>query len=476
MTVIEGLDASSGRALRLSLDGGKILSSDEIAPRPGLPGLLPSLADNHCHILPTGLDMQKLWLGACESKAQVLDALRDRAAQTEGSDWVLAVHYDQTKFADGQHIHRLELDAIDSEKPILVRHVNGHASVANSAALLAANIDQSSANPPGGDFVRDESGEFTGLLLETAHEKVTAAVPNPIVDQMVKSILDACHSMHAMGVCGAADMMTGRFDLESELIAYRRASESGCPVALRVYLQWSTVFGPRRMDAARLQELVGTATPGFRVAGIKIFADGAIGSRTAAIYGQFQGSDGSTDEGTLIYAPEKLKAMVQTAHDAGYSVAIHTIGDRSTDHVMDAFEATGDPARHRIEHIMIMSDAQLERLARLGCHATFQPEFLSAFGHSYHRQLGEQRASKLIRMRSALEAGIPFSISSDRPIVTGNPEIAIRNSHARPAGFDPTENITHDQAWHAHTTMGWTGMGDQPSFEPGSITGAMLQP
>lgn len=472
MKIFEGLDYETGDAIRLTLDGNLIVERSAIAASAGLPKLYPALADNHCHILPTGLDMQKLWLGALSTKDDVLDAIRQRASETEPGDWVLAVHYDQTKFADGNHLTIGELDAISAELPILIRHVNGHASVGNSIALKAAKVDKSTANPPGGEYVRDASGAFTGLLLESAHERVTAAIPNPSVDQMVKAICEAGKAMAAYGIAGAADMMTGRYDLAAELEAYRRASEEGCPISLRLYLQWSTVFGPRCLPADKLRELSDAMNPSkCRVAGIKIFADGAIGSRTAAIYGQFEGSDGTIDEGTLIYAPNRLKAMVKSAHDAGYQVAIHTIGDRSSDLVMDAFAATDEPSRHRIEHIMIMSDAQLDRLASLECHATFQPEFLSAFGHSYKRQLGEARASKLIRIRSTQKAGIPLSLSSDRPIVSGDPHLAMKNASQRPDGYDPNESISMEEAIRAHTAMGWIGMGDTPSFAPGSQTG-----
>jgi len=154
--------------------------------------------------------------------------------------------------------------------------------------------------------------------------------------------------------------------------------------------------------------------------------------------------------GQLIYSPTRLREMVQTAHRAGFRVATHSIGDYATDLVMDAYEATGEPSRHRIEHAMLLSDAQIERLAGLGCAVTFQPEFLIRFGHSYRRQLGPERMARLKRARSLLDAGIPLSFSSDRPIVPGDPKDGIRAAVHRPEGFDPAENITLPEAFRAY--------------------------
>jgi predicted amidohydrolase YtcJ len=201
-----------------------------------------------------------------------------------------------------------------------------------------------------------------------------------------------------------------------------------------------------------------------RIAGIKIFADGAIGSGTAAIYGDYAIPDTEhptpDTSGSLMYKPERLNDMVRIAHDAGYQIAIHSIGDYSTDLVMNALEATGEPQRHRIEHAMILSDAQIERLAKLGCHVTMQPEFLIRFAHSYLKQLGPDKRSRLKRFRSVLDAGIPLSFSSDRPIVAGDPRDGIAVLTHRPEGYDPSENITPEKAWLGYTAGAAEANGD----------------
>lgn len=423
----------------------------------------PAFVDAHCHILPGGLDLQKLSLIDCESHEAVLDKVRDQHARLEPGRWLMAVHYDQTKYAGGAHLTKTELDALSSDRPILLRHSNGHASVANSAALRLAGVGPDAVDPKGGTFVRGADGAPNGVLLELAHERVTAAAPTPTLGQMVDAILAACERMAAFGIVEATDMMTGRYNLPLELRAYRIAAERGNPVRVRLCIQWAERLGPR---AKPIEDDL-KALDGDRVAvwGVKIFADGAIGSATAAIRGRFDSDPDS--QGTLIYAPDRLASMIRTADERGLRIAIHSIGDRSTDHVMDAYEQLPDASRHRIEHAMLLDDAQIERMAKLGVHCSMQPEFLQKFGRSYRHHLGPERASRLNRYRSVKDAGIPLSLSSDFPIVSGDPWLGVHAATNRPEGFVPEENLTFGEALSAYSLMGSIANGGHSALRTG---------
>lgn len=437
--------------------------------------LLPKFIDGHCHILPTGLDLMKLNLSSCATREDVFDALRTRLADTDG--WLLAVQYDQTKFADKRHITRDELDSISASTPILLRHYNGHASVCNSAAFAAAGIGEDVQNPTGGEFERDAAGRLNGVLLEIAHELMWERTPSVNREGMVEAILAAGEKMADLGIGMAADMMTGRFNLVDEIWAYQEAAKRGCRIRTRLYVQWRDVFGPRGigLEAFRQLEQECADHDHTKIAGIKLFADGAIGSATAAIYGSYTGAEANGPKvshhghstkaegtsGQLIYAPEKLKEMTRIASDAGYQVAIHAIGDYATDLVLDAFEATGCPERHRLEHAMILSDALIERIKKLNPFVTFQPEFLMRFGHAYRHQLGEERTALLKRARSVIDAGIRLSFSSDRPIVPGDPLDGIRAAVHRPEGFDRSENVSLAEAIRAYTQESALVCGDE---------------
>lgn len=441
--------------------------------------IVPAFVESHCHILPTGLDLLKLHLGPAATRDEVLDLVRERhKAQPEG--WLHAVHYDQNRY--GAHLTRHDLDAVSGERPILLRHVNGHASVANTAALRAAGVDRDTLDPAGGEYLREADGTPNGVLLEDAHEWVTNAAPGPDLEEMVEAILRAGASMREVGIDCASDMMTGRFDLPMELEAYRLAAERGCAIDLRLYLQWRPFLGPKAISRDALAPYLRLGNP--RIVGAKLFCDGAFGSATAAIYGSYSGEDPvgkpysaratptgwPGTSGQLIYRPERLNEMVRIASEAGFPVAIHAIGDYAVDLVLDAFEATPHSG-HRLEHAMILSDAQIERIARAGIPVSMQPEFLQKMGHVYRRQLGPERTFRLKRARSVIDAGIPLSFSSDRPIVAGDPRDGIRTAVHRPEGFDPAENVTWAEAVRAYTAMGSRINGDGDRYgtlAPGS--------
>ncbi|HLK14334.1 MAG TPA: amidohydrolase [Fimbriimonadaceae bacterium] len=467
----------TGEAQSMLVEGERVVSRGSgVAPEGvdavNLDGryLLPSLTDCHCHILPTGLDLAKLHLGAANSREAVLDAVRGRH-RSHPDGWLLAVHYDQNKWG-GEHLTRTELDTISSSRPILLRHVNGHAGVANTAALQAAGVGLDEADPDDGSYGRDASGKLTGVAFEGAHERVSGAIPNPTFEESVEAILAAARSMASMGLGSATDMQTNARDLP----AYRAAVERGCPIELRLYMVWKDVFGPRATDRNEIEAL--RDGPGPIVAGVKLFADGAIGSATAAIYGGYAGREPSLGgtSGQLMYSKERLIERVKTAHDAGFQVATHAIGDYALDLVLDAYEATGGAARHRIEHAMLLSDQQIERLHRLGCQVAMQPEFLVRFGHAYRAQLGHARAGHLKRFRSVLDAGVALAFSSDRPICAGSPWTGVECASARPDGFDPAENLSRREAIERYLTPAARIGGDanRGALNPGELCDAIV--
>ncbi len=456
---IKNVFLPNGQAASLQWQDGRFTAITPATAEPTL-WAMPGFVDSHCHILPAGLDMMKLDLQTCTERQEVLDAVADWARQRGDLAWVQAVRYDQTKFADGEHLTRADLDKIESARPILLRHVNGHASVANSAALAAAKVSRDTPNPNGGEFVRDQDGEPNGVLLERAHEMVTSCAPKPTTEDMTEAILRAGQSMSQFGITTASDMMTGRWSLGQELEAYRAASEQGSAIRLRLCMQWAEVFGPRGMGVEAIREAEQSMnSEECAVLGVKIFADGAIGSATAAIYGKYLTSG---EDGQLIYAPDRLKSMIVTAAASGWPVVVHAIGDRATDLVLDGFAATEDPSRHRLEHAMILSDAQIERIAKLGCTVTMQPEFLHWFQHSYRRHLGAEKTAMLKRVRSLLDAEVPMAFNSDRPIVQGNPWTGIRAAVERP-GLDPSESITYAEAVQLYTSAGAKANNDSDS-------------
>lgn len=442
---------ADGSAAQIQVENGFIQAVNLIPAAADLPYILPGFIDSHCHVLPSGLHLTRLDLSPCASPDDVLQAVREAAPHVGPGQWLQAVMYDQTKFPGTIHLTRHDLDRVAPDVPVLLRHSNGHASVANSKALERAGITRETPDPEGGEFRRDANGEPDGVLLEKAHEAVTAAAPIPDHEEMVQAILAAGRDMARLGITCATDMMTGRYGLDAELAAYTEAARRGNPVRVRLYVQWFQVLGRNAPPVADFRDKVAQlddSMVGFR--GLKVFADGAIGSATAAVYIAYPTTGGL---GQLIYPEADLENILKSIDDNGFRIAVHSIGDRSTDLVLEAYARTANPTQHRLEHAMILSDKQIDHLANINCKVTFQPEFLMRFGHAYRAQVPD-RAPQLKRVRTVLERGIPAAFNSDRPIVPGNPWHGIQAAVARPEGFDPAENIDLPTAIRLYTQAG----------------------
>jgi predicted amidohydrolase YtcJ len=426
--------------------------------------VLPAFVDNHMHIIPAGLDLLKPSLYGMTSRNEVFERLLAELPLVPQGGWLVAVQYDQNRFEDQSHITREELDKISAIVPIVLRHASNHASVSNTAALELAGVGPDKENPKGGVYERDEAGNLTGLALEAAHDEMMGALPAPTHEELISAILAAGESMRKMGIVCAADLMTGRFGLANELAAYRAAAEQGCAVRLRLYVQYGSIYGRHGMPADDfLDWKQALDSDAVRISGVKLFADGAIGAQTAAIYGAYAGKalfGEKKTSGICIYPPAELARRVQKAAGDGYQVAVHAIGDYAVDLVMDAMEEADFGVKHRIEHAMLLSNEQIERMQKLGIHCTMQPEFLSHFGAMYRKALGDKRGSSLKRFRSVAEAGIPLSLSSDRPIVTGNPALTFRNATDRPEGFSQDENLEPAEALRSMTQRAWQALGE----------------
>jgi len=426
--------------------------------------VLPGFVDCHCHILATGLDLSRLNLLGTTKKEEVYEKLLQWSKNMHDDEWLLAVHYDANRFDDRRDITAEELETLLPGRPIVLRHSSGHACVVSKKALALAGIGTTTENPPGGTIVRNEKGNATGLLLENAMSLVYRIVPKPSLAEMKTAIRKALESMVSYGITCASDMTTGSVNFEDELRAYREVSEE-LPVRVKLYLDWNAMFGSLR------EKTPGKANfsinhDSLRINGVKLFADGAIGARTAAMYVPY--TNGNT--GCLIHEQEELNEKVRMADEKGLQIATHAIGDRAIDAVLEAYEKTTNPSTHRIEHAMVLSPSQISRIERMGIKLAMQPEFLLRFKNTYYEALGDERASKIKPIRSLLASRIPVGFSSDRPIVSGDPWLGIQAATLR-EGFAKEEKISFEAALRAYTSGGAevNGERDYGRLEPGEF-------
>ncbi len=421
MVVENGLVKRTGTRDQLRNDhpGAKVISLDGGA-------VVPGFNDCHSHIIHVGFDLARPDLRQCGSVAEIQQTLRAWSKENPEAEWILGRAYDQNGLAEGRHVTRQELDQVGEGKPVYLFHISGHAGVASTKALEAAGITDDTKDPSDGVIVRDESGKANGLLLELAVLIVEQAMPRPSLEEMSEAIYNAGVHYTKRGILAASDAYTGKIlGMEKEWQAYAKALEMGSLVRTTLMPHVDTAF---EMGWQNLADVVLPVDhPQLRLGAMKVLADGALTSRTAALHEPFEDQDTT---GILIYPEEELVDLIVKSHVGGWQVAVHGIGDRAIDICLDGLEkgqslAPRSDCRHRIEHCMVMTDSIMDRLAAGRIYACAQPEFIYWIGYAYKQGLGE-RADRLMPYKSWLDMDIPVCFGSDQPVVPGDPIIGWR--------------------------------------------------
>lgn len=432
------MDPEQPRADTMLVEGDRIAaigSRDDLAA-PGvrkvdLAGqtVIPGFNDCHCHILSFGLELDRLDVGADAVRTieDVKAVVARRAEQMGLGEWVLGRGYDQNSLLERRHPTRLDLDSAENTRPVVLWHTSGHALTCNSRALAQAGITANTVTPSGGEIERDDHGEPNGVLKESAMDLLEDVLPVPSVEQGADAILRAMRAMANQGITSASDAATGQGqEIEPALEMYRNALRSG-NLAGRITLmpQISYVAPPDSAVVHAPDEfLVGDQPAWLQVGATKIFSDGAITTRTAALRQPFAGSD--DNRGILIWDTATLAGMIRRAHDAGWQIGTHAIGDRAIETVLDCYARAleANPRtdhRHRIEHCMLLDEALGRRIREMGIVPTIQPGFMSRLGDAYIAALGMDRAAQLMPMLLFEQLGVSVGFSSDRPVIPGAP-------------------------------------------------------
>ena len=384
--------------------------------------LMPGFHDAHCHILGFGLSLAMVPLTDVQTIPHLVRLLQARA--DTGTDWVRGRGYSQNVLAERRHPTRHDLDAVaGSNVHVLITHASGHAVSANSRVLRLACITRETPDPPGGTIVRDETGEPTGTLLETAIELAYRVAPSPTHADKVAALGEAGRALNAMGVTSAVDATPGvsAWDSAAEIPAYHEAAEAGA-LSVRCSLMMTLAY-LASLDVIPAPCDLTTETDWVRIGPAKIFTDGALTTQTALLRAPFAQSESL---GTAVWEADALEHMVARVHEAGWQIAAHAIGDAAIDLCLSAYgkalaRTPRLDARHRIEHAMLLWPDQMGRLARLGVLPIYQPEFLMRFGDAYAAALGASRAARLMPYAETVAAGLPLIFSSDLPVIPGRP-------------------------------------------------------
>ena len=444
----EAVVATDGRITFVGTTAEALKRAPSGAQRMDLQGrtVLPGLTDAHAHLSGIGFRELEFNLEGTASVADLKARLKERSAQTKSGEWLTGRGWIESRWTPAVFPTRQDLDAVVPDRAVVLGRADGHALVANSLALKRAGIDRSTPNPSGGSILKDAAtGEPTGMLVDDAMDLVNRLIPPHTDADILKAIETGAERSERLGWTQL--QIAGNSWREMELIC--QLHQQG-RIKLRLY---NAINGPGE-DAQRLLKQ-GASIDGcggrLTVRGIKVYIDGALGSRGAALLEPYSDSPGNT--GLLVNKPEILSALFVQALKRGIQIETHAIGDRGNRIMLDLYEQAfaAVPAkerlvaepRWRIEHAQVVSPADIPRFAKLHVIASMQPSH--AIGDMFFapQRLGPARLPGAYAWRSLLDSGAVVAAGTDAPVEKGDPRIELYAAVTRRS----LEGFANDD-WH----------------------------
>lgn len=390
----------------------------------------PGLNDAHCHPRSLGESLTTVAASSPPNRtvADIVGRIRDRVRETPAHQWVEARGYDQARLEDQRHPTRQDLDPISPDNPVLLVRACGHIGVANSVALEMAGITAATLDPSGGTIDRDEHGQPTGVLRESAKTLVQNIIPPPTLDQSKEALVAAGKLYLSQGVTSVAE--AGIHDA-THMRAYEDLALDG-DLPVRTYLMMMIDETLDQLESLGIK--TGFGDEWLRIGPAKLFLDGSIGGRTARMSAPYEGE--TDNVGLWMYDPETIKAKMIRAHKAGFQLCAHAIGDAAISLLLDAYEEAlsmypRDDHRHRIEHCSIIDLDLVHRIKRVGAIPIPGTSFLYYFNSAYIQNLGWDRIRYAYGMNTFYEHGIIAAASTDAPVVNTNPAIGLQTMMTR---------------------------------------------
>lgn len=453
----EALAVAGGRLLAVG-SSADLLAAYPDAERVDAEGraVVPGLIDAHVHLMGLGLGMLRADLVGAASKAETLDRLRAFSAGLPGGAWLTGRGWDQNDWPGQAYPDRYDLDALFPDRPVWLRRVDGHAAWANSAAIRVVGEEfiRALPDPEGGKIVRDMRGEPTGLFIDAAMDLIDDKVPDPSAEEYARALQLAIAECNKYGLTGVHEAGIKR----EEVDRYKAAIDAD-QFSLRLYAMIGGT-GATLDHFCEAGPLLGYGDK-LTVRALKLYMDGALGSRGAALLADY--ADDPGNQGLLMRSPAELQPVITRAMQCGLQVNTHAIGDRGNRVVLDAYQkaldATGTTqGRHRIEHAQVVALEDIPRFAEMQVVASVQPTHATSDMYWAEDRLGPARIQGAYAWRKLLDAGARLALGSDFPVEQVNPLLgfhaAITRQDAKgwPAdGWYPEERLTREEALRGFT-------------------------
>lgn len=459
---IHTLDPARPAAEAVLVRGGKIAcvgAEDTCAKQAGAGvsrlragSAVPGLVDAHGHVQALACARAEVSCAGAASEEACAARAAERARGAPPGAWIRGRGWDQNRWPGARFPTEASLSRAVPDRPVVLVRVDGHASWANAAALRAAGIGPGTPDPPGGRIVRGPDGRPSGVLVDTAQDLVLAKLPPPSPAQVEEDLLAGLGELVALGLTEVHDAGVGPAALD----VYRRLAEAD-RLPLRVYAMIDGEGSLPALEAELARWKGGREVGRLTVRAVKLFADGALGSRGAALREDY--ADDPGNRGLLLTPPGVLREKVRAAVGAGLQPAVHAIGDRAVGVVLDALEAAGDlrPLRPRIEHLQIALPDDVARVARAGAVASMQPVHATSDGPWVAARLGAGTARHrgAYAWRTLLRADVPLAFGSDFPVEDPDPRAGLAAAEERIARdgtpFTPEQRLSRGEALRAFT-------------------------
>jgi predicted amidohydrolase YtcJ len=417
--------------------------------------VLPGLIDAHGHVFGLGDMLTQLDLAGSASLAAALKAASAYARANPNQPWLRGRGWNQEIWKLGRFPTAAELDSAVADRPMWLERVDGHAGWANSRALKLAGITNATPDPAGGKIMRDANGNPTGILVDAAQELVNKVLPKQ-ADAEARAALDrALAEIASVGLTSVHDAGIG----VGQDRLYRDYADQG-KLSTRVY----AMIGGAERDFDQLSAngpLKSYAQDMYALRAVKLYADGALGSRGAALIAPY--SDEPKSHGLLFRSDADIGAMMEKAMKKGYQVNVHAIGDAGNRQILDRYQqlvpksATG-ALRHRIEHAQVVTLADIARFKRIGIIASMQPTHATSDMNMAEQRVGTERIKGAYAWRRFLKQGSRIACGSDFPVESPNPFFGIhaavtrQDAQGQPAaGWHADQALTRQEALRCFT-------------------------
>ena len=413
--------------------------------------VVPGLIDSHIHLIDGGERLASVPLRDADSREEFVRRIAETAGKKRPGEWITGGDWDHSLWG-GELPSRDWIDAVTPDNPLWINRLDGHMSLANTAAMRLAKVGDDVADVPGGEIVRDDAGRLTGIFKDNALALIERAVPDATLEQQLDATVAAMDYLAERGVTAVHHMGSWQH-LEVFRVAQRRGLLKTRIYACTPLEQWQRLANEVR-DRGRGDEWL-------KIGGLKGFVDGSLGSHTAAFLQPF--SDAPNDRGLLVNTAEDLEDWTAAAERAGLQVVVHAIGDRAIRLQLDVFErvaAANGPRdrRFRIEHAQHIAPEDIPRFAKLGVIASMQPYHAIDDGRWADRVIGAQRSETTYAFRSLLDSGARLAFGSDWFVAPPTPMEGIYAAVTRrtldgqhPDGWVPRQKISVAESLRAYT-------------------------